>query len=147
MSIIVWDGKTLAADKQATNAGLKAVVTKIFRVGDDLVGFSGDLAYIGGMKHWLETGAEPQNFPKHQEDKDDWVGTLVIKPDGRVLKYERCAYPIDFSQNTVMCIGSGRDFAYGALAMGADAVKAVEVTCKYEAFCGIGIDTLTFKEQ
>lgn len=144
MSIIVWDGKTLAADKQATNSGLKHTCTKIFKIGGDLVGFSGDLGYIGGMKHWLEAGAEPQAFPDHQKDKDDWVGTLVVKPDGRILKYERCAYPIDFSQNKFMCIGSGRDFAYGALEMGADAVRAVEVASRYEAFCGLGVDTLTF---
>lgn len=144
MSVIVWDGKTLAADKQATNAGLVHVCSKIFRIGENLVGFVGDYDYLWGMKHWMETGANPDDFPAHQKDKDTWVGTFVVTPDGRLLKYERCPYPADFSQNKIMCMGSGRDFAYGALEMGADAVRAVEIASKYESTCGMGVDTLTF---
>lgn len=147
MSVIVWDGQTLAADKQMTNGGLMLICSKIFKIGDDLVGFTGDYDYGLGMKHWLETGADPHSFPSNQNDKDSWVGVLVVKPDGRVLKYDRCPHPYDLSQNRFVCLGSGRDFAYGALEMGADAVRAVEVACKYEASCGCGIETLTFEEQ
>ena len=147
MSVIVWDGQTLAADKQMTNGGLMLIGSKIFKIGDDLVGFTGDYDYGLGMKHWFETGADPHSFPSNQNDKDSWVGILVVKPDGRVLKYDRCPHPYDLSQNRFVCLGSGRDFAYGALEMGADAVRAVEVACKYEASCGYGIETLTFKEK
>jgi hypothetical protein len=42
MTVIVWDGKTLAADKQATQADLKRKVTKIHRLRGHLVGVSGD---------------------------------------------------------------------------------------------------------
>jgi 20S proteasome alpha/beta subunit len=145
MTIIVWDGKTLAADKQATNAGLKRKVTKIFRIHGDLVGFSGDFDYAQAMRKWLEDGAKLDDFPKHQANNDDWVGVLVIKSDGRIYKYERSAVPIDFTEGGVICLGSGRDFAYGAMAMGADAVRAVEITCQYESGCGMGIDALTLE--
>jgi len=142
MSVLVWDGTTLAADKQMTNGGLIQICSKIFRIGKDLIGFTGDYDYGMGMKHWLENGADPDSFPDNQKDKDGWVGALVIKHDGRVLKYDRCPHPYDLSQNRFVCLGSGRDFAYGAMEMGADAVRAVEVACKYEASCGCGIETL-----
>lgn len=147
MTIIVWDGKTLAADKQATNSGLKLTVTKIRKIREHLVGFSGDLDYAFAMANWFENGAKVEDFPKHQEDSEKWVGMIVITPDKKVLKYERSPYPMDFTENNALCIGSGRDFAFGALAMGANAHKAVMIACLYENGCGMGIDTLTFEEQ
>ena len=147
MTIIVWDGKTLASDKQATNAGLKRQVTKIFVINGHMVGFSGDFDYAQTMKHWFESGCKPEEFPKHQEDDNKWVGMVVITPDKRVLKYERSPYPMDFTEAGAHCFGAGRDFAYGALAMGANAVEAVEVTCRYENSCGMGIDFLTFEGE
>ena len=147
MTIIVWDGKTLAADKQATNSGLKRAVTKIYNINGNLVGFSGDWDYAQSMKQWLQDGAYPDKFPKHQEDDNKWVGVLLVTPDKKVYKYERSSTPMDFTEGGCMCIGSGRDFAFGALAMGADAKKAVEIACLYEASCGMGIDTLTFEGE
>lgn len=143
MTIIVWDGTTLAADKQATNSGLKLTVTKIFRIRDHLVGFSGDFDFAYAMKQWFENGAKVEDFPKHQEDDNKWVGMLVVTPDNKVLKYERSPHPIDFTETGALCIGSGRDFAFGALAMGADARRAVMIACLYENGCGMGIDVLT----
>ena len=143
MTIIVWDGITLAADKQATNSGLKLTVTKIRRIREHLVGFSGDLDYAIAMTKWFEDGAKVENFPKHQEDNDKWIGMIVITPDNKVLKYERSPHPIDFTENRMLCLGCGRDFAFGALAMGADARKAVMIACLYDSGCGMGIDTLT----
>ena len=39
-----------------------------------------------------------------------------------------------------MVWGDGQEVAMGALAMGADAIKAVEITSKYCDSCGCGID-------
>lgn len=147
MTVIVWDGKQLAADKQATNSGLKRMVTKIYRINGHLIGFSGDYDYAQAMRKWFEEGADKDKFPKHQEDDNKWVGMLVITPDKRVLKYERSPVPMDFTEGEAMCIGSGRDFAFGALAMGADAIKAVQVACIYEASCGMGVDVLTYEGE
>ncbi len=147
MTVIVWDGKMLASDKQATNAGLKRKVTKIFRINGSLIGFSGDYDYAQAMLKWFENGAEADKFPKHQEDNDKWVGVLVVTPQRRVFKYERSPHPMEFTESGAMCIGSGRDFAFGALAMGADAKRAVEIACEHEASCGMGVDVLTFEGE
>lgn len=39
MTVIVWDGKTFAADKQITTGDLKLQGTKIFKIRGHLVGF------------------------------------------------------------------------------------------------------------
>ena len=41
MTVIAWDGVTLAADKQGNQADYGIRVTKIYRVDDDLIGFAG----------------------------------------------------------------------------------------------------------
>jgi hypothetical protein len=41
MTCIAWDGKTLAADKQATSVGRGITTTKIYRVGACLVALAG----------------------------------------------------------------------------------------------------------
>ncbi len=147
MTIIVWDGVTLAADKQSTTAGLKRRVTKIFEINGNLVGFSGDWDYAQALKRWFMNGCKPEEHPKHQDHNDNWVGMLVITPSKQVFKYERSPYPMDFTEAGAHCIGSGRDYAYGALAMGADARTAVKVACTLDTGCGMGIDFLTFEGE
>lgn len=143
MTIIVWDGKTLAADKQMTNGGLKHKATKIFKIDGHLVGVTGDFDYAQAMLEWFRNGAKPESFPDHQKEDSKFVGMLVITPNKQILKYERSPYPIDFTECGVTCIGSGRDYAYGALYMGATAYRAVEAACQYDTHCGMGIDVLT----
>lgn len=143
MTIIVWDGKTLAADKQLTNNGLKCRTTKIFKISGNLVGVTGDFDYAQAMLSWFGSGARPSDFPDHQKEDSKFVGMLVITPDKQILKYERSPHPIDFTECGALCVGSGRDYAYGALYMGATAYRAVEAACEYDNHCGMGIDVLT----
>lgn len=142
MTIIVWDGETLAADKQATTNDLVRKVTKIRRIRGHLVGVSGDWDRGQEVFDWFEKGAEPEKMPAFQKVTDDFVGMLVITPDKRVLKYERSHVPMDFSEEDWFCMGSGRDYAYGALYMGADAASAVMAACAFSPSCGEGVDIL-----
>jgi hypothetical protein len=145
MTVIAWDGKTLAADKRATNGTLYRTVTKIFRVGDCLVGYAGDPAFGNEMCAWLRAGEKIADFPTGQRDKDDWAGTLVIRSNGVIQKYERTPYPITF-EDKHHAIGCGRDFALAAMYLGKTAREAVEVTCALDSGCGNGVDTLTLEQ-
>lgn len=145
MSVVVWDGRTLAADKQSTTDGLKRKTTKIYKINGDLVGFTGAWDLAQTIKQWYANGAKPDEWPDFQANDDKWVGILAITSSGKVHKYERSPYPMDYTKAGAMCIGSGRDYAYGALAMGADARQAVLIAIKYDAGCGMGVDTLTFE--
>ncbi|MES2346268.1 MAG: hypothetical protein V4641_01735 [Pseudomonadota bacterium] len=141
MTVIAWDGKTLAADKRCSYGGMICTVTKIFRAGDLLVGGSGDFPHVLAMVEWVKRGRNADDFPVAQRDKDDWQSVLVIEPDGKPLIYERTPYPVRYEQDC-MVLGSGREYARAALYMGATAAEAVSVASALDVSCGNGIDTL-----
>jgi 20S proteasome alpha/beta subunit len=146
MTVIAWDGKTLAADKRCSSNGMLSTVTKVFKVTTDrdetlLVGGSGEPCFIGAMLAWIKAGRQESSFPAHQRDKDDWQPILVIEEDGTPSFYERTPFPIRFEQGCV-AIGSGREFARAAMYLGQTARQAVEVACALDAGCGNGIDEL-----
>lgn len=145
MSVIAWDGVTLAADKRATFGGnLILTTTKIKRVGDWLVGYAGGADFGEQMVAWFRDGADPDKFPASQRDKDDWAGMLVVGHGAPIRRYERTPYPI-FFEDRCIAIGSGRDFAMAAMHLGCDARRAVEVACALDSGCGNGVDTLTME--
>lgn len=151
MTVIVWDGKILAADKQATEGGVKRKVTKIKRVAKGkfkgwLMGGSGPCAQANAMMMWFEAGAKEDKFPHLQEDDELGAVLTVISPTKDVMRFEYTPVPIVFEE-AVFATGSGRDVAYGALAMGADARRAVAVACDFMSDCGMGIDYLELKEK
>lgn len=146
MTIIAWDGKTLAADRRACCGSMICEVTKIHRVGPLLVGGSGDLPFVLAMVEWIRRGRRPEDYPKHQSDKDDWQPVLVIECDGTPSIYERTPYPVRHLQRHT-AIGSGREFARAAMHLGKTAVEAVEVAIALDHGCGNGIDVLTFGDD
>ena len=147
MTVIVWDGKTLAADKQATDGGIKRTVTKVKKITKGkhkgyLMAGSGPCSSANAMMLWFEGGAKEKEFPRHQDDEELGAVLTVISPDKHILRYEYNHVPIVF-EDKVYCTGSGREIAYGALAMGADARRAVAITIDHSSECGMGIDYVT----
>jgi len=142
MTCIAWDGKTLAADKRASYGGTITTLTKIWRVGDVLVGGSGESSFIGAMVEWVRGGRLSSDFPTSQANKDDWQPLLVIEADGTTSLYERTQYPIRHEQRCI-AIGSGREYAMAAMHVGKSAREAVEVAIALDCGCGNGIDELT----
>lgn len=151
MTVIVWDGKTLAADRQATENGVLHTITKIRKITKGknkgwLIGNAGVAASGALLMDWFEAGADPKNFPYEYQKTDGLHAALVaISPEGKIHKFEHLPIPIVF-EDGFYAMGSGKDMAIGALAMGADAVGAVEVVCTYESECGVGIDAIKLKE-
>lgn len=145
MSVIAWDGKTLAADKQATNGNLRRTTRKIWRDGDRLLAGVGTSSHIEALRSWVMGGLDPGAFPDQCKSEDMRASLIVITRAGKVVRFENSPFPIEY-EDEIYADGSGRDFAYGAMAMGADASRAVEVACKYDVDCGHGIDTLSFDD-
>ncbi len=92
---------------------------------------------------WLQSGQKRDEWPEFQRDPESCVDVIVINNQGKVYMYthEPFAIPLE----GVYAIGSGRDYAMGAMAMGADAIGAVKVASTFDIQCGIGVDTLTIK--
>ena len=143
MTIIAWDGKTLAADRRAVCSSFKGgETTKIHTWDGGLCGFSGDMDTGVTLLDWLLTGADPKQYPELQES--DPSSLLVIYNDGQVAQFGRSPVPMLFA-NPYHAIGSGAKYALAAMYLGKKAKQAVEVACALDVYCGNGIDTLTLK--
>jgi hypothetical protein len=145
MSVIAWDGKTLAADRQATRGGTMTTSVKIFKVDDRLFGLIGPHASSVRLYNWLLSGMNPVSFPKDLETDSDIPIVYVVYKSGHVVKFEDSPYPI-IIKDEFWADGSGGDLALGAMAMGATAEEAIGVASKYNIYCGCGIDRFSFDE-
>lgn len=144
MSVVVWDGKTLAADRQGTQAEIRVVVRKIHELKDGtFLAFTGSYEAGMAMVLWYEKGGNPDSLPPSQ-NKNDWSRLIVFETDGRIITYEQYGIPIEVL-DCPAAWGAGRDFALGAMAMGADARKAVEIVNQFSVVCGMGVDAFDFK--
>lgn len=139
MTVVAWDGQTLAADKMAMAGSLKSgVTTKLFRWDNGICAIAGDMVQGLAVISWLQDGADPETFPK---DPDHEASVLVIQNDKRVFYYEDSPIALPF-ENQFHAIGSGRDYALAAMHLGKSAEEAVAVACALDAFCGNGVDTM-----
>lgn len=138
MTVIAWDGKTLAADKRADVGGTALTTTKIKKLeSGEIVAFTGSVSTGRILLDWYENGAEPEEWPESQNG-DDWA-RLIVASKGGVCFYE--GHPVAVHcEDKFAAFGSGRDVALGALAMGADAIKAVEIASMFQSDCGNGCD-------
>jgi hypothetical protein len=145
MSVVVWDGKTLAADKRASNGSLAFTTTKIRLLdrnsGDVILGWTGDHDSGEMMAKWYADGADPKEWPECQKDKDAWCRLIVVNGSGACF-YERQPVAIRV-EDPFAAWGSGRDFALAALHLGKTAEEAVAVACHFDSGCGNGIDSLS----
>lgn len=138
MSIVVWDGHTLATDRAATDGAIKWRAAKAWRFGEAILSGVGPVQSILAMREWYMRGADPADLPIVQLSPN-WCHFIVVRKDG-LHRYEQGPYPIHHGRDQC-AFGEGKDFAYGALAMGADAAKAVEITNMFSTVCGHGVDT------
>ena len=139
MTVIAWDGKYIAADRLAEYCGLGSKVTKLHtsKNGDCVIGFTGGLENGLGLMEWFNNGAVKEEWPDWQKT-EDWC-RLIIAASDVVFAYERLPYRIVVNEGFA-AFGSGRDYALGAMAQGADAIEAVGIASNFCTTCGYGID-------
>ena len=146
MTIICWDGKTLAADKMASFGGQHGTTIKLHRIDGMLIGGCGTTALIKQMVSWFRDGCDVDSFPAQQRDAKECASILMVNGDGFIYQYENTPFPIQL-QDKFWAIGSGRDFAMTALYLGKTAEEAVGITCVLCSDCGNGIDTMTLEPK
>jgi ATP-dependent protease HslVU (ClpYQ) peptidase subunit len=139
MSVIAFDGKMVAVDRQATFNETKTTMRKMRVLPDGTV-----LAWCGAqaqgllMARWYEDGADITKYPESQRKEEDYA-TLIVFTNGRIFMYERTTEPLEVLDK-MFAQGCGRDFALGAMEAGCDAVKAVKIASKFSVYCGMGVD-------
>ena len=143
MTVIAWDGKTLAADKQSTICGNPATVTKIYRVPGGMVAFSGSGSHAMELLTWFKAGRDPATYPRcRSADQEDGAGSLFISDQREIHLYSHVSPFCEVLEQRFYARGAGRDYALAAMHLGHDARTAVEVACALDNTCGRGIDTL-----
>lgn len=141
MSTAAWDGRTLAVDTRCTSGGLPYRVNKCCRLlSGSLFAGSGSMAAYEAMRLWLDnsrTGARPDNLK-------DFTG-LMIDLDSRIWLIDENSYQYEVFAPFI-AIGSGRDFAIAAMALGKSALEAVQLACQFDIYTGAPITELTLTQ-
>ena len=133
MTTIATDGSIMAADGLVHDHVDTIVDTgaqKIFRLDDGrVVGGAGNRADVNAWVAWLNAGKDG-DCPIVSER----FSGMILNTDGTVLWVDHKGREQD---TPVPCaVGSGQDFAYGAMEAGASPVEAIEIACKRDLFTG-----------
>lgn len=128
MTTVAWDGASLASDSRAASGTRSHSTRKIERLPDGtLFGFAGYLSAYPKVRNWAAGGCVPEDRPKIRPGSE----FILVKPDKTILVYEDCKDPIEVTDK-IAAIGSGAEYALGALACGASAHRAVEVAALFD---------------
>jgi hypothetical protein len=138
MTTAAFDGEWLVADRLM---GSRHTVNKIFDLGDGryLTG-CGDYCQLIEVAEWLKAGSPPDAKPDVDGDTD----FLLIekgRPHWLTVPYLR---KVRLTER-VAAVGSGSQYALGAMAAGADARKAVQIATTFDPSTGKGIDAVRIK--
>lgn len=142
MTTIAYRDGVMAADSRAYSGGRPPIgcKAKIKRLADGtLIGVSSTVPGRGeAVIAWFEAGANPEKVPPG----DPSHRLLAVKPGGEVL-FSHDAYSISGPlTGEFFAVGSGEEYALGAMAMGASAERAVEVACDLDVWSALPITVL-----
>lgn len=145
MTVIAWDGTTLAADRMCSIGGTRFEVTKIRQQDGVLFALAGDGTRLEQLLSWHRDGADPAKYPTRPADNDS-VLVAIDRHAGkiRVRRFEGTGYPI-LLEGRFYADGIGRDVALAAMHCGRSAVDAVVLANELIAYCGLGVDSLTLE--
>lgn len=116
--------RVMVADSYVTG-GVGARSRKIFEVDGKLVGVAGHMMHALKFVEWLRHGT-PIN-PVY--DKEDATFDAIVMEAGFLTYYDNELTPLVL-QDQIYAIGSGADFALGAIDAGATPKRAVEIAAE-----------------
>lgn len=139
MTVIAWDGKILAADKQGTWSNLIRSCTKIFKLDDGrIAAFCGSVGACHELLEWVKKGCHKKDYPQDLQDSEQWANIIIVE-NGQIKFSDRRPYFIPI-EDSIAAWGVGADFAIGAMEAGANAIRAIKIASKWSEGCGNGID-------
>ncbi len=131
----------MAADTGGRFGDMKRHATKLFRVDDVIIGFSGNLGDGLVFVDWWRAGRDMAQLPEFRsyrgaDDAPD-INALVLT-EGRVELWHEYFQP-SVVEMPYFAIGSGAMTAMGAMHAGADAIRAVEAACAIANGCDLPV--------
>lgn len=143
MTTIAYRDGVLAADRRAYSGGKSPIglKTKVERLKDgSLLGVSSTVVGASTqIRDWVERGCP---LPAPDDLQPESFELLLIRPSGEV--FYACNAPTLTGplEAAFLAVGSGSDYALGAMSMGASAVEAVEVAASHDPWTGGGVNSL-----
>lgn len=145
MSVIAYRDGVLAADTATTFGAylIRRDLPKIVEQDGRLAAAAGDAAYCARFLEWFRSGAKPWDAPKQTEypGYDGPDEAFIVERDKSLTIFgTRGCFPANGSR--YHAIGSGAQFAMGAMHYGASAVEAVRAGMELDANSGGDITVL-----
>ena len=145
MSVLAWDGKTLAADKMSVYDTIIIKTKKMKQLASgEVFAWAGSVENALAVVKWYEDGQNEIEWPKCQETND--YAQVVFLKDGKLYEFEQMPIP-QLVTSFPRAWGSGAAFALGAMLAGADACKAVKITGQLCNTVGLGVDSFSVKKK
>lgn len=134
MTVIAWDGETLAADSQLNFGNTRLTCEKLYRLPDgSIVGLAGTAAKCTRLLRFMRgEGPAPKRLMG--------CHAIRVSADG-VYLYAETTEPERLTSRRI-AIGCGGDFAAGAMAAGKSAAEAVALTIENDTQCGPPVVTM-----
>lgn len=135
MTTIASNGLTVAADGRAMlgDEPIRDDIQKIYKRDGRVLAFTGSTRFQPAAIEWGFSGFDPEKQPV-VKDKDDAWSVAEYFPDCVVVYNDSCPYPFTYPYPFAM--GSGQDYALGALAAGATPERAIEIAIRFNVRTG-----------
>jgi ATP-dependent protease HslVU (ClpYQ) peptidase subunit len=153
MTVIAYSSRhrVMAADSRLTEGTSMHLtsVRKLYRLRSGaLLGMAGD-GDARDMAHLLEK-VTPRRLPSRQQiaELECEVLALLVLPRGQIIRVAgefreegqgRWVGEVVPITDTIVAVGSGAAFAYGAMEAGASPTDAVRVTCRRDLMCALPV--------
>jgi len=135
MTTVVYDGKTLVADRQLTDGNRRFPTTKLWRLKDgSAIAGAGGISDILAARDYFN---EPDLFDEKPELSN--VEMLLVRPDGTVWVAEEDLVLVRV-ERAYHAIGTGADYALAAMALGCDAARALRTAAIFDVYTGESLD-------
>ena len=127
----------MAADSQFTHQNLITKGDKIFQVGDDIIGYAGDVEAGVAFIEWKKGGEKPVEL-------DEDFEAIVLSKSGKITWYGPKLLPIVIKEKFT-ALGSGSHLAIGAMYRGASPEEAVKIACKVDTGSCLPVNVFNIK--
>lgn len=142
MTTIAWRGNQLVADRLCSYHASRVEKLRMDPMGRLIVGGSGSNAgLVASAIDWY----------LHDQRKPDLDGgsveVLLIDSDGTHPRFATGLQVPTRVNGEFFAIGSGADYAMGAMAMGASAEEAVRIAARYDLNTGGGLTVVELSQE
>ena len=141
MTTIAWDGKTLAADRQAHHgtSNTKYERKKLSVLDGKAIAGAGRASLNDAMTNWITCGGDLPDACKEGE-----YTVVVAKGENNCEVYEGVPIPLVIPAGVKLAWGSGAQAAMAAMECGKNAEEAIQIASRVDLDTGMGYDSHTF---